>query len=298
MAAAFAGAQPASIAAVTGTNGKSSTVHFVRHIWASLGLKAASVGTLGIFSPGLTRDAGLTTPDPVQLHEDLAILARQGVTPSRHRGVEPRVGPASSRRAETVGRLLHQPDARASRLSRVDGDLLRGQGAAVRQPAAGKRHGGGQRRQRPRPGPDGDLRAPRHPLLDLRHQGPRIPPAQGPGDVGRPASGGRDPGRAAWHRAAAGRRLPGLQRAGRAGACRGDRRRCRPLGRGAGQRHRRARPPAARRAASHRRQRLCRLRPQARGAGDRAHDACGRSRAAGWSWCSAAAAIAIAPSGR
>jgi UDP-N-acetylmuramoyl-L-alanyl-D-glutamate--2,6-diaminopimelate ligase len=80
MAAAFAGAQPASIAAVTGTNGKSSTVHFVRHIWARLGLKAASVGTLGIFSPGLTREAGLTTPDPVQLHEDLAILAREGVT--------------------------------------------------------------------------------------------------------------------------------------------------------------------------------------------------------------------------
>ena len=35
MAAAFAGLQPATIAAVTGTNGKSSTVHFVRHIWAS-----------------------------------------------------------------------------------------------------------------------------------------------------------------------------------------------------------------------------------------------------------------------
>jgi UDP-N-acetylmuramoyl-L-alanyl-D-glutamate--2,6-diaminopimelate ligase len=80
MAAAFAGVQPACIAAVTGTNGKSSTVHFVRHIWTTLGLKAASVGTLGIFSPGLTREAGLTTPDPVQLHEDLAILARQGVT--------------------------------------------------------------------------------------------------------------------------------------------------------------------------------------------------------------------------
>lgn len=60
MAAAFAGLQPATIAAVTGTNGKSSTVHFVRHIWQTLGLNAASVGTLGIFSPGLTRDAGLT----------------------------------------------------------------------------------------------------------------------------------------------------------------------------------------------------------------------------------------------
>ena len=80
MAAAFAGAQPATIAAVTGTNGKSSTVHFVRQLWAALGLKAASVGTLGIVSPGLSRDAGLTTPDPVQLHADLATLAREGVT--------------------------------------------------------------------------------------------------------------------------------------------------------------------------------------------------------------------------
>jgi UDP-N-acetylmuramoyl-L-alanyl-D-glutamate--2,6-diaminopimelate ligase len=80
MAAAFAGLQPATVVAVTGTNGKSSTVHFVRHIWTALGLRAASVGTLGILSPGLTRDAGLTTPDPVQLHEDLATLAREGVT--------------------------------------------------------------------------------------------------------------------------------------------------------------------------------------------------------------------------
>src|SRR5262252_6485215 len=36
MAATFAGPQPATIAAVTGTNGKSSTVHFVRHIWEAL----------------------------------------------------------------------------------------------------------------------------------------------------------------------------------------------------------------------------------------------------------------------
>ena len=65
MAATFAGAQPATIAAVTGTNGKSSTVHFVRQIWSALGRKAASVGTLGIVSPGFGREAGLTTPDPV-----------------------------------------------------------------------------------------------------------------------------------------------------------------------------------------------------------------------------------------
>ncbi|MBS0219103.1 MAG: UDP-N-acetylmuramoyl-L-alanyl-D-glutamate--2,6-diaminopimelate ligase [Proteobacteria bacterium] len=80
MAAAFAGLQPETIVAVTGTNGKSSIVHFVRHIWAALDLKAASVGTLGIVSPGFSREAGLTTPDPVQLHADLATLAREGVT--------------------------------------------------------------------------------------------------------------------------------------------------------------------------------------------------------------------------
>ncbi len=80
MAAAFAGAQPETVVAVTGTNGKSSTVHFARQIWAALGRRAASVGTLGIVSPGLVREGGLTTPDPVRLHEDLATLAREGVT--------------------------------------------------------------------------------------------------------------------------------------------------------------------------------------------------------------------------
>jgi len=80
MAAAFAGAQPGTIAAVTGTNGKSSTVHFLRQIWAQLGEKAASVGTLGIVSPTLNRGPGLTTPDPVRLHTDLAALAHGGVT--------------------------------------------------------------------------------------------------------------------------------------------------------------------------------------------------------------------------
>ncbi len=80
MAASFAALQPSTIAAVTGTNGKSSTVHFVRHLWSTLGFEAASVGTLGIVSPGLVREGGLTTPDPVQLHQDIATLAREGVT--------------------------------------------------------------------------------------------------------------------------------------------------------------------------------------------------------------------------
>jgi UDP-N-acetylmuramoyl-L-alanyl-D-glutamate--2,6-diaminopimelate ligase len=79
MAAAFAGAQPATMVAVTGTSGKSSTVHFTRELWSRLGIAAASIGTLGIVSPTIRRDSGLTTPDPIALHADLAALARSGV---------------------------------------------------------------------------------------------------------------------------------------------------------------------------------------------------------------------------
>ena len=80
MAAAFHGGQPEFTAAVTGTSGKSSTVSFARQIWQALGLSAASLGTLGVESPVLTRYSGLTTADPVALHADLAALARGGVT--------------------------------------------------------------------------------------------------------------------------------------------------------------------------------------------------------------------------
>ena len=47
MAAAFYADQPHTIAAVTGTNGKTSVAHFTRQIWTALGNGAASLGTLG-----------------------------------------------------------------------------------------------------------------------------------------------------------------------------------------------------------------------------------------------------------
>ena len=78
-AAGFYGVQPRVVAAVTGTNGKSSVAHFTRAIWRALGLRAASMGTLGLVSDHLSRPGGLTTPDPVALHRDLADLARAGV---------------------------------------------------------------------------------------------------------------------------------------------------------------------------------------------------------------------------
>jgi len=79
MAARFFAAQPASIAAITGTNGKTSVASFTRQIWNSLGFKAASMGTLGISAPGFESPEGLTTPDPADLHQNLAKLAGLGV---------------------------------------------------------------------------------------------------------------------------------------------------------------------------------------------------------------------------
>lgn len=79
LAAAFHGRQPRRVVAVTGTNGKTSTVQFVRHLWQALGYPGASLGTLGLQSPVIDRGGSLTTPDPSALHEDLAALARAGV---------------------------------------------------------------------------------------------------------------------------------------------------------------------------------------------------------------------------
>jgi UDP-N-acetylmuramoyl-L-alanyl-D-glutamate--2,6-diaminopimelate ligase len=80
IAAVLAGPQPETVVAVTGTNGKTSTVEFTRQLWASSGTKAASLGTLGLIAPGFDPGPGLTTPDPISLAETLAGLARHGVT--------------------------------------------------------------------------------------------------------------------------------------------------------------------------------------------------------------------------
>ncbi|MEM1106728.1 MAG: UDP-N-acetylmuramoyl-L-alanyl-D-glutamate--2,6-diaminopimelate ligase [Pseudomonadota bacterium] len=79
-AARFYGRQPETIAAITGTNGKSSSVDFLRQIWSRAGVTAASMGTLGAIGPNGTLDLGHTTPGPETIHETLAALAGQGVT--------------------------------------------------------------------------------------------------------------------------------------------------------------------------------------------------------------------------
>jgi UDP-N-acetylmuramoyl-L-alanyl-D-glutamate--2,6-diaminopimelate ligase len=78
LAAVRAGGQPDMVAAITGTNGKTSTAEFLRQIMQP-GRPSASLGTLGVIAPGRTGGGGLTTPDPIALAETLAALARDGV---------------------------------------------------------------------------------------------------------------------------------------------------------------------------------------------------------------------------
>jgi len=84
-ARSFYGSQPATCVAVTGTNGKTSVAAFCRQIWAGLGLKAASMGTLGVMSQSGTVNRtltgpGLTSPDAADAARLLSELAADGVT--------------------------------------------------------------------------------------------------------------------------------------------------------------------------------------------------------------------------
>ena len=84
LAAYFYPLQPDNIVAVTGTNGKTSVVSFMRQIWHHLDIPAASLGTLGLIIEGRplpppTGTGGLNTPDPIKLHQILQSLKEQGI---------------------------------------------------------------------------------------------------------------------------------------------------------------------------------------------------------------------------
>lgn len=79
LAAAFYDAQPETVAAITGTKGKSSIVAFLREIWTAVGRPAASLGTVGVVGPKGEIPLSHTTPDPVEIHELLARLKGEGV---------------------------------------------------------------------------------------------------------------------------------------------------------------------------------------------------------------------------
>ncbi|MEE9454857.1 MAG: UDP-N-acetylmuramoyl-L-alanyl-D-glutamate--2,6-diaminopimelate ligase [Paracoccaceae bacterium] len=78
-AAAWFGAQPEVMVAVTGTNGKTSTASFLRQIWEALGLNAVNFGTAGV-EGAVSAPLAHTTPEPITLHRLLAELSDADVT--------------------------------------------------------------------------------------------------------------------------------------------------------------------------------------------------------------------------
>ena len=79
-AASFFAPFPATAVAVTGTNGKTSTVEMTRQLWRMAGFHAASIGTLGVTTGDDRVTTGLTTPDAVTFLSNVAGLEREGVT--------------------------------------------------------------------------------------------------------------------------------------------------------------------------------------------------------------------------
>ncbi len=80
LAARWYDRQPEHLVAITGTNGKSSIVDLFGQLARFAGLKAATIGTLGVGAGGDRAGFGLTTPDVLRFHEILADLADQGMT--------------------------------------------------------------------------------------------------------------------------------------------------------------------------------------------------------------------------
>lgn len=80
LAAPFFAPVPEMLVAVTGTNGKTSTVEMTRQLWRMAGFSAASIGTLGVTTADESVSTGLTTPDIVTFLANLTGLAREGVS--------------------------------------------------------------------------------------------------------------------------------------------------------------------------------------------------------------------------
>ena len=80
MASTYFAPYPETVVAVTGTNGKTSTVEMTRQIWRMLGHRSASIGTLGVTTSDDQVKTGLTTPDIVTFLSNVAGLKRMGIS--------------------------------------------------------------------------------------------------------------------------------------------------------------------------------------------------------------------------
>ncbi len=120
------------VCGVTGTNGKTSCSQWLAHALSSRKIKTAVIGTLG---------AGF--PSGAVFHRQHHARCARGASPARavqvrrrgcrgDGGVLARPRPGARQRRRLRLRAVHQPHARPPRLSRHDGGLRRGKGAAVR----------------------------------------------------------------------------------------------------------------------------------------------------------------------
>jgi UDP-N-acetylmuramoyl-L-alanyl-D-glutamate--2,6-diaminopimelate ligase len=80
LAAKFYAPFPETTVAVTGTNGKTSTVEMTRQMWRMSGHRSASIGTLGVTTSDDQVSTGLTTPDIVTFLNNMAGLKRMGIS--------------------------------------------------------------------------------------------------------------------------------------------------------------------------------------------------------------------------
>ncbi len=80
LAARFFEPFPDICVAVTGTNGKTSTVEMTRQLWRMAGNRAASIGTLGVTTGNDHVVTGLTTPDIVTFLSNMAGMKREGIS--------------------------------------------------------------------------------------------------------------------------------------------------------------------------------------------------------------------------
>ncbi len=80
IAARFFTPVPETVVAVTGTNGKTSTVEMTRQLWRMAGQRSASIGTLGVTTADESVSTGLTTPDIVTFLANVSGLAREGIS--------------------------------------------------------------------------------------------------------------------------------------------------------------------------------------------------------------------------
>ena len=80
LAGDYYGPYPEVIVAVTGTNGKTSTVEMARQMWRLGGQRSASIGTLGVTTADDQVKTGLTTPDIVTFLSNMAGLERMGIS--------------------------------------------------------------------------------------------------------------------------------------------------------------------------------------------------------------------------